>query len=300
MSTMGKLKRQLSVALALAPIVPVSLAAAQSSSAPRGANFSRADSAVIDSLVHFGVRVRVGRATVYFPRDSFPAARMRGLAARYDSAIAAVAALVPASAKWLKYPGAGVTYFVIPDSFISNTRPQTIFQNEPGGAVLLPFWRVRGDSAPVIHETTHAVLMADVNLGPGQRSAWLEEGFASYVADLLSARLGGKEFNTFETGGLAHVDSTCAARASAPASRAILDFIGRSGRPPNLATDRTGVARPFYTCAESYVKFLTGRLGLPEVAALRAELDPLAALGNAANVSPEDLRASWLRSLGFR
>jgi hypothetical protein len=48
------------------------------------------------------------------------------------------------------------------------------------------------------------------------------------------------------------------------------------------------------------VKFLTGRLGLPEVAALRAELDPLAALGNAANVSPEDLRASWLRSLGFR
>ncbi len=270
--------------------------------APRPSTFRDGDSPIVAALERDGMRHTSGRATVHWPRDSFPEARMRALADTLDLGIRDMERLLGPARAWQRFPSPNVRYYIAPGAFISHV--------DGAGRVFIRSDRVRDERAPFLHETSHVFLMsrgpllfelpdstADRQLGVV--TPWLGEGAASWIGDLVAERIGTVEGDPFDGGGNAGVDRACAAWLARAEGQRIEPFIGRAGVPPGLFTDRRGVAAPFYVCAQSYVKFLGERWGAPAVSSLLgAKLGAVpAALRAITRTEPDSLRARWRRSL---
>ena len=97
------------------------------------------------------------------------------------------------------------------------------------------------------------------------RPLWLTEGLADYVALTAASRVGIKEGDVFNIGGLAGTDATCAERLRGPRGAEVVAFIGNVGAPAALfTTERDQVAPIFYACGTSFTKFVVGKIGLAE------------------------------------
>jgi hypothetical protein len=235
-----------------------------------------------------GIRKDRGHVTAWFPRDSLSDARMDAVVTRLDSGVSAVIAIIGAPRSWQHDQDQRVTYFFPPERFISHGGPLGVF---------ISFWRIKSDSAPPVHEAVH-ILLAPSFLS-SWRAAWLSEGIADYIGGLATQRAGlPADFDVFQQGGIAGADAACRERLATPGGQAILPYIGVAEAPPNLLTDRAGVARPFYACAHSFVKYLAMRFGIENVFGMFANPNaaPTAIQGHALT----DLRPEWLHTIGAR
>ena len=254
---------------------------------------------MVQSLRREGIRLTVGRATVWFPKEGFTPERMREIASHYDRTITAIRELVNAPRSWQRFPDSHVTYFLGPGRFISHAN---------GARVFMPAMLVRTDRAPAIHETAHAVLTPRRFWAEGasptarermRRDApvWLEEGLASYISDRLAQMSPIPEVAAFDRGGPVGVHRRCTERTSDEVGRMVMTYVGTRGRPPGFDTERALVARPFYTCSASYVTFLVERYGIEAVAALRDHRDTAVALAKLAGKPADEVRAEWMSTL---
>jgi hypothetical protein len=130
---------------------------------------------------------------------------------------------------------------------------------------------------------------------------WLGEGLPDAIAQTMAAKLDFPEYDVFQSGGPAKVDSTCAARLHGALGDKVLPFIGAAGAPPELyTTDRREIAPIFYPCAHSFTRYLMVRTSAAYLASLFPEMDrgkvhPM--LEARLSRRMEQLRRDWLARL---
>jgi hypothetical protein len=233
----------------LTPPRRAGLLSSQATPPPTSLDWSSEDSARIAFLTTHGHGHPAGRIVVWAPDDSLDAG---WLAAFVD----------------FPRPRCGRPGFSHRESLSLQRigiRPLQFYLS-PGGSsshasgnasIFISLNRVRSGSAPYLHEAAHELLAPPVPFSPDEYGdslavaraeekypLWLNEGFADYVAQSVSAATGFKEGDVFEIGGLAVVDSVCAARlTTSPRRKEILSKVGDQGFLDALfTTERTDVA----------------------------------------------------------
>jgi hypothetical protein len=272
-------------------------------------DWSADDSSRIAWLERHGRTVRGRNAIVVAPADSFTDVAQRALADSLNRGVAALRRLMGAPHPWQRIGDRPVTFYVSPDRFISHASGQDV--------VFVSLARARNGTAPFLHEASHELLAVRAPFAPweyadtlvGKRVAerwplWLTEGLPDYLAQTVAAEEHLHEGDVFAIGGLAMVDSVCAARANANARRAeLLRVVGATGRMEALfTTERASVAPAFYACAQSMTKFLVERIGVKRMVGLSPAIkagDWEDEVGRAAGRPLTDLRREWLAKLGL-
>ena len=154
--------------------------------------------------------------------------------------------------------------------------------------VMLPAERVHNDSAPYLHETTHALMPTR------SECLWLSEGFASYVQSYVAEHIGGYDGVVFSRGGNTNVDRLARRHFRSPFGDAALPYVGGLGEPPDLFENRHQVAEPLYVMAHSFVKYLVEHTSLDDVRRLALSSDVPAAAERLTGRTIESWKAEWV------
>jgi hypothetical protein len=294
--------RTLLVQGVVAMLVAVSNVRAQQASRPGALMTAALDSERIELLHREGTSIQSGQATLWYPTNSISAADARALVRMLDSTVRSIEHFLGSPVAGQRYRDPSVTYYIVP-------APTFIAYTAAGPMVFMPLDRVRSNAAPWTHETVHAVLwpaklpprfIADTMERRRARESqptWLIEGVPEFVAKTLAPHLGLPDYDTQASGGLAGVDSTCAAQTRRPDAGRFLPWVGLPQMPPNYMQDRLGVARPFYQCSFSLTKYLVTRYGLESVVRLMFSDEPLADMAKLTGHSANDVRRDWLRTI---
>jgi hypothetical protein len=225
------------------------------------------------------MRYETNSATVYFEPGTLDPPAMERFAHLVDRGILDIQTYIDGA------PREGrrrVTYYVKSDIPMSWSYRHT---------VLLPLERVQSDSAPYLHETTH--ILFPVRSG----SLWFSEGFASFVQSYVAEHMGGYDGYVFSKGGNRSVDRLARRYLDSPGGRKVLPYVAQDDTPPDLYSDRWGVAAPFYVFCHSFVKYLVGSLGIEKVKLLLQVPDVEEALLTLTGRSVEAWKAEWLAGL---
>lgn len=277
--------------------------------APTPVDWSADDSARIAAIMAGPQRHARAHVIVWAPADSLDA---RWLAAFVDTLAASLDSLrarIGGPYAWQRIGARPVEFYLSPGRFVSHA--------SGFGSVFISLTRVHQD-APFLHEAAHELLApqppfyADeyADSLEGERAVarfplWLLEGVPDYLAQATAAVTTFPEGDVFAIGGLARVDSVCAARLAASPRRAeILEKVGGQGRLGALfTTERAQVAPVFYACSQSFSKYLVDRVGLRAVIALFPGIPPgtwLRDLERAAGEPLGELRRRWLAAIESR
>jgi hypothetical protein len=227
------------------------------------------------------VRYDMERATVYFEAGRLTPAEMQRFAGLVDRGIGDIQAYLGAD----ETPPGKITFYVSTRVPMSRAFRRT---------VLLPLERVRSDSAPYLHETTHVLL-------PSRSDCmWLGEGFASYAESYVSEHIGGYDGAVFSRGGNREIDGQARRYLATEDGRAVLPFVGECGSPPDVEWERARVAAPFYVLSQSFIKYMVGKAGLGWVKLAHASSDVPAAVEGSTGRALVRWKADWLASLDKR
>lgn len=227
-------------------------------------------------VVGNGIRYQTERASVTFEAHGLTPEQRERFVRLVDKGIADIQSYLGTQ------PSPRISYDVRAAIPISRTFRRT---------VELPLERVRTDSAPYLHETTHALVRVR------SRSMWLSEGFASYVQSSVAEQLGGYDGYVFSWGGNANVDRLARRYLGRDAGRSVLPFVGGAGSPAEVWEERRQVAAPFYVLSHSFVRFIAVNAGLPVVKAMVGAEDVDAALQRTTGRGLGSWKADWLASL---
>ena len=210
---------------------------------------------------------------------------------------------------WQRIAERPVKFYLSPDRFVSHASGLD--------AVFISLARMRAGSAPYLHEASHELLTPHAPFYDDEHAdtivakrvlagwpLWLTEGLPDYLAQTVAAQERLHEGDVFQIGGLAVVDSVCAARAAAHPRRAeLLRVVGAAGRIEALFTsERATVAPAFYACSQSMTKFLVEQIGVRQAVALFPAIKAgtwETEIGRMAGVPLPELRRRWLEKLGL-
>ena len=126
--------------------------------------------------------------------------------------------------------GRKVRYFVSNQVQISHSNFRSIY---------LPLAKVKNQTAPYLHETTHLVAPCD------DCPMWFSEGLASYVQSYVSEHTGGYDGGIFTRRGNRGINQDAKRWLASDRGQAVVPFLGIHGEPPSIDWDRTNVAAPF-------------------------------------------------------
>ena len=271
-------------------------------------NWDSDDSARVAFLTAHGRAYRGAQVIVWAPPDSLQPPWLAAFVDSLATSLRAMRQLMGGPYAWQRLGERPVTYYLSPGRFISHA--------SGAGAVFISLTRVRAGGAPYLHEAGHELLAPPAPFSPfeygdsiaEERAAarfpqWLNEGFPDYLAQATASATGFHEGDVFEIGGLAKVDSTCAARlAQSPRRAEIVERVGRPGRLAALfTTERAQVAPAFYACSQSFTKYVVDRVGVRAVVAVFPAIPSgnwVTDLEAAAGTSLEALRNAWLKVVG--
>lgn len=259
---------------------------------PQGLPSAAVDAERVAGLMKDGVRLETDRITAWFSPGAASPEDMKLLLDRMKKGLEALEAFLHAPRPWQDPPRPRVEYFFVSGPFF-------VPHANPKRQVMIPVVRLRDGQAPILHETTHALL----SLPQGRRpSAWLSEGLAAYVAKAVSAETAIHEGDIFELGGVDELDGKCAAGLSSAQGPKVLPFVGAPGNLSALyALEPAFVVRQtFYGCGGSFTKFLVDRLGIERVVDLLPEADPHKTLEGVAGAKMAALRSSWAAKIGAK
>jgi hypothetical protein len=296
----------LAAALVLATRAGVGTAQAKP---PAVLNWWADDSANIAFVTTHGRAWYGTNAIVWAPADSLDPAWLAAFSDSLDGSLGWLKAFMGAPYDWQRIENRPVVFYLGPGRFISHASGRD--------AVFISLTRIRQRDAPALHEASHELLAPPAPFAPWEypdsateeRIAahfpfWLSEGLPDYLAQATSAATGFHEGDVFDIGGLALVDSVCAARLSAsPRQAEILEKVGGQGRLEALyTTDRGEVAPTFYACSQSLTRYLVDRIGIRSTVLLMPAIKAgswQAELEAAAGQPVATLRDAWLVTLGL-
>ena len=286
-----------------------SASAGAQSTAPQPISPWANDSNVVQFLRTNGRSLSGRYVVVWAPNDSLSDAALRGLVDTLDIGVGALRSLMRAPLPWQRIQNRPVVFYLGPGRFISHASGT--------GAVFISVSRVRDRMAPLLHEASHELLVPEppfyqeeyADSAEGRRAEeqlplWLFEGLPDVLAQKVAAETGVHEGDVFSIGGLARVDSTCAARIkSSPRGAEVLGSVGRSVFLAALmTTDRPQVAPVFYACSQSLTKHLVDQMGVANVIALFPTMKARnweQRVQEFAGRSVETLRSEWAKRLGL-
>jgi hypothetical protein len=262
---------------------------AQHSPAQNQLSGAAEDAERISRLTASGVRIERGPVTAWFSRGAMTPEEMQSVVERLVIGVAALESFVHTPRPWQNPRQRGVTYFFDDALFFI---PHATINRQ----VLLPVSRLRDGKAPLLHETTHALLTPPQGRRP---LPWLTEGIAAYVAKSVSAEKGIPEGDALDIGEIAELDAKCAAGLSSEQGPRILPFIGS---PANLQAlyamePALQVRQVFYGCSASFTKYLVQQLGIERVIDLLPDNDPHKTLEDMSKVKMADLRGQWTAAI---
>jgi len=268
---------------------------------------NKADSAPIADLIRNGVRVDGKAVQCWFPKDSMSHKRMREITHMIDRGIKGANKFIGAPLDWQELPpGKPITFYFRRDSFISH--------GSWAGFVSIPFWRIRDDKAPWLHEAFHEILaprkLCDLlrkeandstAASDGELPEWLGEGLPDVLKLEVARKEGLSEYDVFSGSRNLDFDSAFRARLSDEHTRKVLPYIGVDRYMPELfSNERHLYASAFYSGSASFVKFLIARYGLPTILTVNANMDECnATLKKLTGKSIDTLRREWLEAMGI-
>jgi len=246
---------------------------------------------------------------VWAPTDSLDAQWLAAFSDSLDSSVGWLKAFMGGPYEWQRIANRPVLFYLSPGQFISHASGRD--------AVFISLNRIRKGDAPTLHEASHELLSPPVPFAPyeyadsaaGELVAahfpfWLVEGLPDYLAQATAAATGFHEGDVFDIGGLAKVDSVCAARLTASSRRAeILERVGGQGRLEALFTSERGeVAPTFYACSQSITRYLVNRIGIRATVRLFPAIQSgtwTTEVEAAAGEPVATLREDWLVEIGL-
>jgi len=291
-------------------VVTVATAGRAQRTAPTPIDWSADDSARVAFLTAHGRAFHKPPVVVWVPIDSVDAGWIAAFTDSLAAGVTSLKALIGGPYAWQRLEARPVVFYVSPGRFVSHS--------DGRDGVFISLNRVRRREAPYLHEASHELLSPREPFGPYEHADsitqekaaaafpfWLMEGLPDYLAQTTAAATGFPEGDVFEIGGLAKVDSVCAARLTTSSRRSeILEHVGRSGPLDALfTTDRQVVAPIYYACSQSLTKYLVTRIGLPATVGLFPRISDGSwrmVLETAAGESLEDVRRKWLTALGLK
>jgi hypothetical protein len=288
-------------------VAPTVLRCQSPPAAPAPLDWSSEDSARIAFLTTQGRSYAGPQTIVWAPLDSLDASWLSGFVDSLAASLGVLRQLMGGAYPWQRIGQRSITFYLSPGRFVSHASGT--------GAVFISLTRVRQRTAPFLHEAAHELLAPAGVFHPdeyadsvaGERAAeqfplWLSEGLPDYLAQATASATGFHEGDVFAVGGLAQVDSVCAARlAHSPGRNEILERVGGPGFLPALfTTERVDVAPVFYACSQSFTKYIVDRVGIRAVVAAFPRIPEgtwVTGLEAAAGTSFAILRSRWLAAI---
>jgi hypothetical protein len=269
-------------------------------------NWWAEDSARAANLRMHGLELRRAGIVVWAPKDSLDQRWLTAFSDTLATAIAELRSLIGGPHPWQRTANRPLQFYLSPGRFVSHT--------DGNDRIFISVSRVR-QGAPFVHEAAHELLSPRAPFWPdeygdsssmGRAEAvfpfWLIEGLPDYLAQVVAASTGFNEGDVFGIGGLAKVDSACAARLAASNRRdEIRERVGRNGRLQALVTtERPQVAPVYYACSQSFTKHLADRVGVANLVAIMQHIPNgtwRSVLETAAGVTLERMREEWLAGI---
>lgn len=267
-------------------------------------NLQEGDSLNITKLLYDGVKISVGKAICWFPKDSLSESGMFEIAKLMDSGIAAAEKYIHAPRPWqLHETDQPYVYYFRMDRFISHA--------SLAGFVSIPFWRIKAGRSPWLHETLHEMLATkngswisrEITEAEYSRDMplWLFEGLPDYLSLKISLKENWSWFDVFTNSFQSNPDSLFLKEIESMKGPYILSFIGSKGVIPELySNDRILFAPAFYHGSSSFVQFLEMQYSLnmllESISSFKKEN---VVIERVSGKSLESLKQDWLRGLKY-
>lgn len=257
-------------------LVVLTLSTLASSSFSQVPDFSKVhflhdgDSTNITLLIKNGIKVSDRKVICWFPKDSLSKTKMNEITGMLNKGITAAEKFIGAPLAWqVHQPNEPYTFYFRPDRFVSHA--------SGAGFISIPFWRIKEEKSPWLHEVLHEILYATsedsvFRYSPQKENdenipLWLYEGLPDYIALKVSMAENIKWFDVFSNSyqqDFNDIDSLFVEGLTSEKAKYVLTFIGKKGELPELSSgDRFLYAPAFYHGACSFVNYLAASYGLP-------------------------------------
>jgi hypothetical protein len=229
-------------------------------------NVYKGDSLNITYLINNGVKIINGKVIAWFPKDSLSEKRMNEITVMINDGIRAAEKFINAPLPWQVHPpNAPYTFYFRFDRFVSHA--------SNAGFMSIPFWRIKEDKAPWLHEAMHEMLysksesMLSGSMTEKEQNEkiplWLYEGLPDYISLQVSILEKIPKFDVFSNSASTDFDSLFVKDMSSEKGRYILSFIGTKGIMPELSSnDRAMYAPAFYHGSCSFAKYIAENYGI--------------------------------------
>lgn len=249
-----------------------------------------------------GVKIEKGRVVAWFPKDSLSSQRMQGIVDTLNLGIMKVEALMGAPFSWQVFANKPVVYYFSPEKFVSHASWD--------GFVYIPFWRIKENKAPWLHEALHLLLRTNTgswsDVAVDERRAlmplWLTEGLPDYLSAKVAYANNFPRFDLWNDGGLLMADASCVSKLEGEKGDYIIDFVGKAGLLPELfGEDRGKYAPTFYNCSFSFSKYIGEQYGDKILIEAMSDFkNEQTSIEKATGKNLADLKKEWLVKIGWK
>ena len=262
------------------------------------------DSAGIVYLIQHGIKVSNGEVDCWFPKDSLSIETMQQIVNKINAGVIGAEKLIRTPFAWqVHQKDEKYTLYFRVDNFVSHAS----FYNY----VSIPFWRIKNDEAPWLHELIHEMLNSkNGRWFPPQKTReermknqplWLFEGLPEYISIDVFKQYNYRSYdvltNSYYT--LGEIDSLFIQDLRLPQTNYVLGFIGEKGVLPELfSKDRQLFAPIFYHGSCSFIKFLSTHYGIDMLVNAISSFDnEQSAIEHLTGKSMITLKDEWLKNL---
>jgi len=262
------------------------------------------DSLGIVNLLSQGIKVSDMKVDCWFPKDSLSMEAMLDIVTKINIGVMGAEKLIGAPLAWqVHQANEKYTIYFRLDNFISHAS----FYNY----VSIPFWRIKEDKAPWLHEIIHEMLNSkNGNWFPPEKTKeermksqplWLFEGLADYISLYVSNQYNLKWYDVFSNSyqSISGVDSLFIQDLKLDQANYVLSFIGAQGVMPELfSKDRQIYAPIFYHGSCSFVNFLAKHYGINILVTAISSFDKeQKTIEESTGKSMDNLKKKWVDSL---
>jgi len=267
-------------------------------------NLNKNDSAGITQLINNGVKISLGKAICWFPKDSLSEEQMSAVASMINRGISAAEKFIHAPLPWQAHAiNEPYTFYFRFDTIISHA--------SMAGFVSISFWRIKSGKAPWLHEALHEML--DTSTGSWFNSSvtedeankemplWLFEGLPDYISLKVSQLENLPWYDVFSKTSATNIDSIFKEDLKSEKASYILPFIGKKGIIAELSSkDRVLYAPTFYHGSSSFAGYIADKYGieilLSTISSFRKEQEKIEEL-TAKQI--DVLKREWIDKMGI-
>lgn len=217
----------------------------------------------VAKLLGEGVRIEKQRVICWFPKDSLSTKAMDSISNMMHEGVLLAEAFIEAPLEVQKFSSENpIECFFPSDNFISHADVNM-------GYLFIPFWRMKENKAPWLHEILHILLTSknghlyeDWEKVSHIYPTWLHEGFADYLTSEISKEQDWLHYDVFSNSYNSDTDSLFLAEYKAKKGIEVVSFIGKKGHPKLLSgSERRTYAPIFYHGSHSLIKYIANTYG---------------------------------------